>query len=42
VCMSTVEKDFFKRIVSKSNTKEMAFHTKIPLMTLHLQQTNKL
>jgi len=42
LCMSTVEKDFFKKLVSKSNTKEMAFHTKIPLMTLHLSKENKL
>jgi nucleotide-binding universal stress UspA family protein len=42
VCMSTAEKDFFKKLVSKSNIKSMAFHTKIPLMALHLNAENKL
>lgn len=42
LCMSTSEKAFFKKLVSKNSTKEMAFHTNIPLMVLHLGKENKL
>jgi nucleotide-binding universal stress UspA family protein len=42
ICMSVTEKAFFKKLFSKSNTKEMAFHTNIPLMVLHLGEENKL
>jgi nucleotide-binding universal stress UspA family protein len=42
ICMSVAEKAFFKKIISKNNTKEMAFHTNIPLMVLHLEEENKL
>ena len=41
-CMSTVEKDFFRKIISKSNTKKMAFQSRIPLMALHLSSDHKL
>ncbi len=42
LCMSTLEKDFFKKIITKSRTKSMAFHTNIPLIALHLDKENKL
>lgn len=42
ICMSTLEKDFFKNLVSKSNTREMAYHSSIPLLALHLDKENKL
>jgi hypothetical protein len=42
ICMSTLEKSFFKTLVSKSNTREMAYHNTIPLIALHLEADNKL
>ncbi|HVD97223.1 MAG TPA: universal stress protein [Cytophagaceae bacterium] len=42
LCMSTVEKDFFKKITSKLSVRSMAFHTNIPMMALHLEKENKL
>lgn len=42
LCMSTLEKDFFRRIVSKGTAREMAYHTKTPLLSLHLTRGNKL
>jgi nucleotide-binding universal stress UspA family protein len=42
LCMSAVKKNFFKKLVTKSNTKEMAFHTNIPLMAIHLEKSNQL
>ena len=42
LCMSTVEKKFFKKMVSKNNYKEMAFHTKIPLVSVPLSSDDRL
>jgi nucleotide-binding universal stress UspA family protein len=42
LCMSTVKKNFFKKLFKKSNTKEMAFHATVPLMAIHLEKTNQL
>jgi len=36
ICMAKSEKGFFENLISKSNTKEMAFHSRIPLMVVHL------
>lgn len=36
ICMAKSEKSFFQKLISKSNTREMAFHTRIPLMVIHL------
>jgi nucleotide-binding universal stress UspA family protein len=42
LCMSTLERSFFEKLISKSNTKKMAYHSKIPLMAIHLSAKNKL
>lgn len=42
LCMSIVERDFFENIFSKSNIKEMEFHSTIPLMAIHIGKENQL
>ena len=42
LCISTVEKNFFKKLISTSAIKNMAFHSKISLLSLHLNADNKL
>ncbi|HWZ21845.1 MAG TPA: universal stress protein [Cytophagaceae bacterium] len=42
LCMSTVEKKFFKKMVSKNSVKKMAFNSKIPLVSLHLSKDDRL
>lgn len=42
LCMSTVERNSFKALFHKSETKEMAFHSTIPLMLLHLSKEHKI
>ncbi len=36
ICMAKGQKSFFEELLFKSNTKEMAFQTRIPLMVVHL------
>ncbi|ABG58410.1 universal stress protein [Cytophaga hutchinsonii ATCC 33406] len=36
ICMATGKKSFLEELFFKSNTKEMAFHTRIPLLVVHL------
>lgn len=38
ICMAKSEKSFFQKLISKSNTREMAFHTRIPLMVIHVDE----
>ncbi|MGN6648097.1 MAG: universal stress protein [Cytophaga sp.] len=38
ICMAKSEKRFFKKLISKSNTREMAFHSRIPLLVTHLNE----
>jgi nucleotide-binding universal stress UspA family protein len=35
LCMAKSEKNFFQNVFSKSNTKVMAYHTRVPLLVLH-------
>jgi len=35
LCMAKSEKKFFQNVFSKSNTKVMAYHTRVPLLVLH-------
>jgi nucleotide-binding universal stress UspA family protein len=35
LCMARSEKSFFQHVFSKSNTKVMAYHTRVPLLVLH-------
>ncbi len=42
VCLSTLEKGFFEKLTSKSNTKTLAYNSQIPLLALHLENKNKL
>lgn len=42
LCMSTFDRNFLSGLFHKSKTKEMAFHTSVPLMLLHLSEENKL
>jgi nucleotide-binding universal stress UspA family protein len=35
LCMSRSDKSFFQKVFSKSNTKEMAYRTRIPLLLIH-------
>lgn len=36
ICMARSEKSFIEKLLFKSNTKEMAFQSRIPLMVVHL------
>ncbi|HSZ24911.1 MAG TPA: universal stress protein [Cytophagaceae bacterium] len=40
LCMSTTEKSFFENLFTKSNTKNMAYHSRIPLLVLHLSSNH--
>jgi nucleotide-binding universal stress UspA family protein len=40
LCLSTVKENFFKRIFSKNRTKELAHHSNLPLLAIHLSEDN--